>query len=268
MTSDRFSRQSFLGDDAERVIAEAKVAVVGLGGGGSHVAQQMAHVGFRDFTLYDDDKIEDHNLNRLVGGTTVAVAMKLPKTMISERVIRGITPDASVQRVEQRWQLQPEPLRACDIIMGCVDGFRERWELQVVSRRYLVPLIDIGLDVNIVGDEPPRMAGQVILSVPGGPCMKCMHFITDENLEREAGRYGDAGVRPQVVWANGVLASVAVGVAVDLLTGWTRASPESVYLSYDGNASTVGSDRRLKFARGACTHFVSADVGDPEFRRA
>src|SRR6266568_7663439 len=105
----------------------------------------------------------------------------------------------------------------CDIVVGCVEGFRERWELQVLSRRYLVPLIDIGLDVNTVGDEPPRMAGQVILSVPRGPCMKCMHFITDQNLEKEAGRYGDAGVRPQVVWANGVLASVAVGVAVDLL---------------------------------------------------
>ena len=188
--------------------------------------------------------------------------------MIAERVIRGITPDASVRRVDQRWHLEPEQQRGCDIVVGCMDGFRERWELQVLSRRYLVPLIDIGLDVNTVGDEPPRMAGQVILSVPGGPCMKCMHFITDENLEKEAGRYGDAGVRPQVVWANGVLASVAVGVAVDLLTGWTGASPESVYLSHDGNAGTMGPDKRLKCVRGACTHFVSDDVGDPELRRA
>lgn len=32
----------------------------------------------------------------------------------------------------------------------------------------------------------------------------------------------------------------------------------------DGNAGTVWPDRSLKFVRGACTHFVSHDVSDPE----
>jgi hypothetical protein len=41
-------------------------------------------------------------------------------------------------------------------------------------------------------------------------------------LAAEAARHGDAGGRPQVVWPNGALASTAVGLAVDLVTGWTR----------------------------------------------
>ena len=65
--------------------------------------------------------------------------------------------------------------------------------------------------------------------------------IDDENLSDEGRRYGDAGIRPQVVWANGVLASTAVGLAIDSLNGWTRTVPEKgvVYLSYDGNTGLV-----------------------------
>ena len=111
------------------------------------------------------------------------------------------------------------------------------------------------------------MRGQVIATVPGGPCMKCVEFISDENIAKEAAKYGAAGVRPQVVWANGVLASTAVGVAVDLLTGWTRSTPERgiVYLSYDGNRGVVSPDPRLKYVPKVCRHFADADLGQPSF---
>lgn len=78
--------------------------------------------------------------------------------------------------------------------------------------------IDIGMDVH--GDERPVIGGQIILSSPCGPCMTCMGFLTAEKLAAEAARYGSAGGRPQVVWPNGALASTAVGLAVDLVTGW------------------------------------------------
>ena len=43
--SERFSSQSFLGAEAGHVFESAIVGIVGLGGGGSHIAQQLAHVG-------------------------------------------------------------------------------------------------------------------------------------------------------------------------------------------------------------------------------
>jgi len=88
------------------------------------------------------------------------------------------------------------------------------------NRRYLVHYIDIGMDVH--GIARPVIGGQLIQSSPGGLCMRCMGFLTDETLAREAGRYGNVGARPQVVWPNGVLASTAVGLAVDLVTNWTH----------------------------------------------
>ncbi len=134
-------------------------------------------------------------------------------------------------------------------------------------RRYLIPYIDIGMDLHQVGDEPPGMGGQVILSMPGGPCMFCLCFLTEEKLALEASRYGAAGGRPQVVWPNGVLASSAVGVAVDLLTDWSRSLRGPVYLSYRGNDGTVTPHVRLtNFRSGPCSHYPPDQVGDPIFK--
>lgn len=60
-----------------------------------------------------------------------------------------------------------------------------------------------------VDNEPPRMSGQVIASIPGLPCMKCYGFLNESVFAEEAMRYGAAGVRPQVIWPNAVLASTA-----------------------------------------------------------
>lgn len=121
--------------------------------------------------------------------------------------------------------------------------------------------IDIGMDVH--GQNPPVIGGQVILSSPGGLCMRCMGFLTDAKQAEEAARYGKAGARPQVVWPNGVLASTAVGLAVDIVTCWTRRAPH-VYLVYDGNKGTVKESVTLRHLNiPACPHFSDVDVGDP-----
>jgi hypothetical protein len=74
--------------------------------------------------------------------------------------------------------------------------------------------------------------------------------------------------RPQVVWANGVLASTAVGIAVDLLTDWTEALRGPVYLSYHGNPSTVQPHVRLGYLEsGICPHYSIEQVGEPRFGR-
>lgn len=264
MVDDRFSRQSFLGEESQGVFERAVVGVSGLGGGGSHVVQQLAHLGFMNYRLYDPDVVEDSNLNRLVGASESDVVRRSLKIEVATRLIKGLRPGANVEAFASRWQDHPEPLRGCDLIFGCVDGFAERRELEACARRYLIPLIDIGMDIHRAGDEPPRMGGQVILSMPGGPCMFCLGFLNERVLSQEGERYGAAGARPQVVWPNGVLASTAVGLAVDLLTDWTHSLRDVVYLEYDGNHCTLKPHVRLRYLDGeGCTHYPPNRVGDP-----
>ena len=122
--------------------------------------------------------------------------------------------------------------------------------------------IDIGMDVH--GESSPAIGGQIVLSSPGGPCMRCIGFLTDEKLAEEAAQYGKAGARPQVVWPNGVLASTAVGLGVDLVTNWTRRPLTHEYLVYDGNTGEVKRSLTLrKFEFQGCPHFPDDEVGDP-----
>jgi hypothetical protein len=265
--SERFSRQSFLGGGAETRINDAVFGVAGLGGGGSHIVQHLAHIGCRQYVLFDADKVEESNLNRLVGATLDDAKHRVPKVKVASRTIRALVSDAKIEPHESRWQDNADRLRRCDLVFGCVDGFSERDQLEAACRRFLIPYIDIGLDVNIVGDEPPLMGGQVILSMPGEACMRCLGFITEKNLAAEETRYGDAGPRPQVVWANGLLASAAVGIAIELVTNWTRRAHAPMYLEYNGNAPILRDHPRLVHRDPAaeCPHYLTGEVGEVRF---
>lgn len=262
----RSKRQNFLGDDSERIFSECRVGLIGLGGGGSHIVQQLAHIGFQNYVLFDSDVIEESNLNRLVGGTVADISEPKKKTSIAKRSILGLMPNAVVECHECRWQEMAEALKTCDLVFGCVDTFAERRELEICSRRYQIPYIDIGMDLHSASGQPPVMAGQVILSMPGYACMHCLGYLTPELLAKEAALYGAAGGRPQVVWPNGVLASTAVGIAVDLLVDWTKAMRDVVYLSYRGNTGCIEPHVKLKYLpKGPCSHFKLEQVGDPTF---
>jgi hypothetical protein len=262
-----FSRQSFLGEKSQAVIEETTLGFVGLGGGGSHLVQQAAHIGFLKYVIADPDLIEDSNLNRLVGGTAAAVAKSEAKVDIAERLIKGIRAGTEVKKIKSKWQDNPELLRRCDILFGAIDGFDARRQLESFARRNLIPLIDIGMDVVTVAPEPPQMVGQAILSMPGYACMTCMGFLNERSLAAEAAKYGDAGGAPQVVWPNGLLASTAIGIAVDLLTDWSKSLRLPLYLTYRGNTHSLAPHSRVPYIQmRECAHYPLRDIGPPRFR--
>lgn len=262
----RLDRQSFLGPNSGIVLDAATIGIVGLGGGGSHVVQQAAHMGIGGYVNVDPQTIEDTNTNRLVGGTPADVDSERPKTDIAQRLIRGLQPHARVVSVRDSWHAATDQLKTADIIVGAVDSFKEREQLERFTRRYLIPHIDIGMDVHDLGKKGFLVSGQVILSSPGSPCLRCCGLITDDRLKREANRYGAAGGRPQVVWSNGVLASTAIGLLTQILTPWYGNPPAFVYLEYDGNKGTVSRSAYMDTLRECiCPHHPPGETGDPMF---
>jgi molybdopterin-synthase adenylyltransferase len=88
----RFSRQSFLGPHSETVLQQARVAIVGLCGGGSHVAQQLAHIGVGNLVLFDHDTADETNLNRMVWLTDKAAKARERKTDIIVAAVKAVNP--------------------------------------------------------------------------------------------------------------------------------------------------------------------------------
>jgi hypothetical protein len=154
------------------------------------------------------------------------------------------------------------------IIFGCVDGYQQRAYLESAARRYLMPYIDIGMDVTKIAENSYAVAGQMIMTRPGGPCMRCIGFITDELLSEEENKYGDAGINPQVVWTNGTLASLAVGTFVKLITPWFKVNDQYIWLELDGNSQSVSASKQPDYmpAFSTCPHHGGRDgLGDPFF---
>lgn len=256
-------RQSFLGANSDEVLASLTVGLVGLGGGGSHVAQQLAHVGVGNFVVIDDDRITYTNLNRLVGATDEDVKNNVLKVDIAERVICGVNPSAKVRKYAARWQEVSDALKICDVVIGGLDSIRSKHELDGFTRRFMLPYIDMGMDVTETPDGKFLIAGQVVLTGPGEPCLKCLGVVKDEDLELEAQTYGAAGGKPQVVWPNGLLASTAVGLFVQLVTPWKDDTQTCAFLEYDGNRHLLREARALKLSRDRpCPHYRPSDVGD------
>jgi hypothetical protein len=261
------ARRGFLGADAPEVIEHARLGIIGLGGGGSHVNQQLTHIGFRNFVYADSDKIEMSNLNRLVGGTLDDVREQRYKTKIAERIVLSIHPDAAVNSAPKRWEEKTRELSMCDIIIGCIDGFAGRRDLEQFCRSQMIPLIDIGMVVKAEKAKYPQIYGQAVVSMPDTHCLRCLGVITDENLAFEAGDYG-AGPQPQVVWPNGMLASAAVGYVMHLLTGWSRSGIPPQRLDLKGAEQTLTVSKLVgSLSQVECCHFGLEDLGDPKLRR-
>jgi molybdopterin/thiamine biosynthesis adenylyltransferase len=212
-------------------LAAASVALVGLSGGGSHCTQQLAHQGFGRFFLIDDQDVEAGNRGRLVGSRFRDDGRR--KSAIAQRTIKDIEPDAKAIRVDHR-SSHPDAIAAiasADLVIACVDTFAARAEINALCRRYGVPMIDVGMTVTSDGERLTTAVGQVVLTVPGGPCMRCLPLVSDAVLAAEAERHrpgydetDGAPGDPQVISMNGVLASQAANVALALVSGYLPAA--------------------------------------------
>ena len=261
----KHDRQSFLGAKSEGMLLRAKIGIVGLGGGGSHVVQQLAHIGVGNFVVIDPDIIEDTNLNRLVGGTLLDVKSKASKIGIAVRVIQGVVYNANIAAYAQPWQEVADALKGCDVIIGGLDSVTAKDELDRFCRRFLIPYIDMGMDVHEVGGRY-LIAGQVVLVTPGSPCLRCMGIVTEEALNGEGRNYGAAGGKPQVVWPNGLLASAAVGLFTQLICPWHAKVQAGVYLEYDGNKHTLVPNKGYPILQTQpCPHHYPNEAGDAMF---
>lgn len=265
---DRFSRQSFLGKDSSARMAEVKVAVIGYGGGGSLVVPQLLHMGFRKIKVFDADVVEDSNTHRLLGIIYPDdVVNRTPKVEIAKRAAISIAGECCIETYQTSWQESAEHIKECQIVIGCVDSYSERDQLEKFCRRFLIAYIDIGMGVKVVEGEPPQVYGQVILSMPDFPCLHCLGFLTESKLNEERSQYGDAGPRAQVIWANGSLASFAVGVVVNLTTDWSKALRGPVYQVFNLNTGDAAIHPRLKYlTEDRCPHFHRDGLGAPKFR--
>lgn len=246
-----FDRQDMLiGAYGQALLYGSSIGIVGLCGGGSHVAQQAAHMGIGRMVLIDDDEVDETNLSRLVGATPRDVGR--PKTRVIGNMVKRVNPDISLTLIDKEFPSHSgiAALKTCDIVFSCVDGYRARHELQTFAWRHLIPLIDIGMGAELATGKGAvgvkSVNGHVHFYRPGGPCMWCTDLLSEAKLEAEKAGDVTGYVRgvpsPQVVNFNGVLASWAMVELLQYLTGFLPDLMDqrlSGFFVYDGVSRSV-----------------------------
>jgi molybdopterin/thiamine biosynthesis adenylyltransferase len=251
-TSDRYSRnEGLFGDDGQKAIANTAVAIVGLGGLGSHLAQQLAYLGTQRFALIDHDQVTASSMNRVVTADHQDVAASALKVDAARRRILAINPDAEVRTVPQLIDHPDaeEALRDADVAFGCVDNDFARLQLTRICSTQALPLFDVATDVDATAT--PLIFGGRVVFCRGDGCLVCLGVLDQRQLARAMmtteqagaheriygiGRAALAGTGPMVVSINGTVASLAVTEFIAFSTG---LRPVNRHIAYYGNTSQI-----------------------------
>ncbi len=231
---ERFHRQAlFFGSATQQALARATVAVVGLGGLGSLVATQLAHLGVGHLILIDPDHVERSNLNRLFGAGSADIGRA--KVDVYAEIVKRISETTRVTTLplsllDRTDQTAIDFARGADVIAGCVDNDGARLILNQIAVRYLIPLVDGGSGVHLDAASRVQAAGgQIQRVLPGAGCLECRGYINPQRVHFDlapaafqanarAHGYGTDSVAPSVIYLNGIVASQQVAEIVALLS--------------------------------------------------
>ena len=196
------------------VLSKKHVAIVGLGSFGSQIAIELAKAGVGEFSLFDFDRVELHNLGR--HSCTLKDLGRL-KTDAIEEAILGKNPYASVHKyamnIASERMTFDKIVSDVDLLICATDNNESRFVISTSLHEHH--------KVGIFGRAITRAAGgDVFRYKPGGPCYGCLvgshiiNAIDEEISSEEAGRR--SGAIPAYASQADVNAMVQVGLSVDI----------------------------------------------------
>lgn len=244
---DRHDRQvRAFGAPGQRILRRLRVGIVGLGGTGSVVLQQLVHLGIADVTIVDPDTVETSNLNRLLGAGHNDVGR--PKVDVAADAARRIDPATQVVAM-QRDVVDEEVahnLLGLDFMFSCTDSHASRLVIAQLAYQHLVPAIDMGVSITVAQGRVTHVTGRVQMLSPGLACLLCSNALDAEAIRRETmtpeQRAADPYVhgihepQPAVITLNSTMASLATTM---FLGAVSRVPAAARFQYYDGIRGTV-----------------------------
>ncbi len=231
----RFERQMRLfGEAGQARIGAASVAVIGAGGLGSPVVQELSLLGVKKLAVIDAQEVKRSSANRYVGLRHDDPIPGTLKVDLCERVAHAIDPSIEVEKVADSL-VSEKAFRAiinATHVISCVDNDGVRLVSTELCAAYAKPYFELASDV--MPGENPQYGGRVCVSWDGNGCPVCLGvldlkeanaLLAGPDAQRDEERIygvhriflGETG--PSVVSINGVIASIAVTEFMAAVTG-------------------------------------------------
>ena len=249
-----FSRQVLaFGRAFQERLSRYRVGLIGLGGTGSVVAEELSRLGVRQWVLIDDDQVEESNLNRLLGATRQDSQRGSAKVAVAGRNILDVAPKAEVQMLKSSL-FEPEALQAlktCDLIVVCTDTHASRLVANRLSVQYLIPLVHVAVNIDVDEDHHiTDISGEYVMPQLGSWCLQCAQVFDnqqagwelaspEERARLRARGYVRDTPSPAVYHLNATMASVAVAEIHNAIYPYRPKRPYVVYDELKGEFMAV-----------------------------
>lgn len=168
-----------IGEEGQRRLSAAHVAVVGAGGLGSPVLLALAAAGIGRLTVIDDDIVELTNLQRQLAHRVDDIGT--PKTVSAARAITALAPSAVVTQMSDRLDggNAVRLLGGADVVVDTSDSFQTRRHVAAATEALGVPLVWGAVQewhaqatvfwANPPGREPVMLADLFPIGTEGDP---------------------------------------------------------------------------------------------------
>lgn len=188
-----------LTEEACQILRKKRVLVVGCGGLGGHIIDQLARIGVGFLRVVDGDVFEASNLNRQLLSSVPLLGISKAKAAADH--IARVNPDVAVETAEAFLSESNAEslLENCDIVMDALDNIPSRRILAAACEKANIPYIYGAIQ---------GWVAQAAISMPGD------HLI--DTLYPEEIEITDKSV---LSFTPALCASMQVCLCVKLLTG-------------------------------------------------
>lgn len=205
----RYNRQSLLyGEAGQRVLGQAKVAIVGAGGVGMLLVQTLSRLGVGTLVVIDPDRVDPTNLPRLPEATradamewldragrrpvfrTVARRFARHKVQVARRIARRANDAIAVEAIigDVADDHTARLVTDCDFVFLAADTMLARDVVNQIAYQFLIPTAQVGS--KVVADSGTGQIHDIFSAVrtlgnrPG--CLRCNGLIDLRRLGQES----------------------------------------------------------------------------------
>ncbi len=248
-SEDRYDRQiRAFGRDLQIRLSKIKVGLIGLGGIGSIIAEQLARLGIRNWVLVDPDILEVSNLNRIVSARLRDVEAERLKVELAARNIRQINPEARIKTLKLSVCSDKalKQLKECDLLIAATDNNSSRLVLNALACQYLIPLVHTGVNLEIDDKKNFKdISGEVAITELGSWCLLCSEIIDTQRASWELASPGERSLliqrgyledtpAPAVYHLNSIISSLAVTEIHNLIWPYKPLRRYQIYRELEG----------------------------------
>jgi molybdopterin/thiamine biosynthesis adenylyltransferase len=181
-----FDRQiRAFGSDGQKVLRGLRAGVVGGGGTGSAVYEQLVRLGVGEIVVIDDDEVSATNLTRIHGSAMADVGKSKVEVLVDSARAIGLGTEVKAHRAKITEPPAFERLRGCDVVFGCTDDNAGRAVLSRLAYYYCSMVIDVGVVISSREGQVSGIDARMSVMAPGTPCLFCRGRIDPNRLREE-----------------------------------------------------------------------------------